>query len=67
MHLITYISGLLNKKRVWSEYLEAWLDQNLHVELIDCSKLPYLPVYQSTPNFGAKKLVSLKIFLKNLS
>ena len=41
MHLITCISCVLNKQRLWSEFLEAWLGQNLHVELIDCINYYY--------------------------
>ena len=54
MHLITYISGVLSKKRVWSEFLKAWLGQNLHVELIDCINTIFTRV-EVDPHFRAKK------------
>ena len=54
MHLITYISGVLNKKRVWSEFLEAWLHQNLHVELIDCINTIFTCVEVDSPFWSQK-------------
>ena len=72
MHLITYISGVLNKKRVWSEFLEAWLGQNLHVELIDCININTIFTrVEVDPPFWSQKISFfyfwLKILLKNLS
>ena len=55
MRLITYISGVLNKRRVWSEFLEAWLGQNLHVELIDCINTIFTRV-EVDPPFWSQKI-----------
>ena len=54
------------------QHLEL-VNRSYFADHVDVSgfEIPYLPVYKSTPNFGAKKQIFLifcvRIFLKNFS